>query len=41
MIIRKILDYNKEAQKLFFCASKVDKRKSKSKIEESIEDRIK
>ena len=41
MIIRKILDYNKEAQKFFFCASKVDKRKSKSKIEESIEDRIK
>ena len=41
MITRKILDYNKEAQKLFFCASKVDKRKSKPKIEESIEDRIK
>ena len=29
-IIEKILDYNKEAQKLFHHSSKVDKRKSKS-----------
>ena len=40
-IIEKILDYNKEAQKLFYHASKVDKRKSKPKIEESIAERTK
>ena len=40
-IIRKILDYNKNAQKFFHCASKVDKRKSKPKTEESIAERIK
>ena len=40
-IIRKIVDYNKEAQKLFHRASKVDKRKSKPKIEESIAVRVK
>ena len=40
-IIQKILDHNKEAQKLFHRASKVGKRKSKSKIEESIAQRTK
>ena len=40
-IIRKILDYNKNAQNFFHRASKVDKRKSKSKIEESIAERTK
>ena len=40
-IIKKILDYNKEAQKIFHFASKVDKGKSKPKIEESIAERIK
>ena len=40
-IIKKILDYNKEAQKIFYCATKVDKKKSKPKIEESIAERIK
>ena len=40
-IIKKILDYNKEAQKIFHCTSKVDKGKSKPKIEESIVERIK
>ena len=39
-IIRKILDYNKNATNLFHCASKVDKRKLKPKIEESIAERI-
>ena len=34
-IIRKILDYNKDAQKFFHRASKVDKGKSKPKTEES------
>ena len=40
-IIKEILDYNKKAQNLFHHASKVNKRKSKSKIEESIAERIK
>ena len=40
-IIEKILDYNKEAQKLFHHSSKVDKRKSKPKIEETIAERVK
>ena len=40
-IIRKILDYNKNAQNFFHHASKVDKRKSKSKIGESVAERIK
>ena len=40
-IIRKILDYNKNAQNFFHRASKVDKRKSKSKIGESVAERIK
>ena len=49
-IIKKVLDYNKDAQNLFHRASKVDKRKSKPKvnkkklnpkIEESIAERIK
>ena len=40
-IIRKTLDYNKNAQNFFHRASKVDKRKSKSKIEESIAERTK
>ena len=35
-IIKKILDYNKDAQKFFHHASKVDKGKSKPKTEESI-----
>ena len=35
-IIKKILDYNKDAYKFFQLASKVDKRKSKTKFEESI-----
>ena len=35
-IIKKILDYNKEAENFFYCASKVDKGKSKPKTEESI-----
>ena len=40
-IIEKILDCNKEAQKLFHHSSKVDKRKSKPKIEESVAERVK
>ena len=40
-IIKKILDYNKNAQNFFHLASKVDKGKSKSKIEESIAERVK
>ena len=40
-IIRKILDYNKNAQSFFHRASKVDKRKSEPKIEESIAERTK
>ena len=40
-IIRKILDYNTKAQNLFHCASKVDKKKSKPKIEKSIAERVK
>ena len=40
-IIKEILYYNEKAQKFFHRASKVDKRKSKSKIEESIAERIK
>ena len=39
-IIRKILDYNKNAKNLFHRAPKVDKRKLKPKIEESIAERI-
>ena len=40
-IIKKIVDYNKDVQKKFQLASKVDKRKSEPKTEESIADRIK
>ena len=40
-IIKKILDYNKDAQKHFEFASKVDKGKSKPKSEESIAERMK
>ena len=39
--IKKILDYNKDAQKIFEFASKVDKGKSKPKSEESIAERMK
>ena len=39
--IKKILDYNKNAQNFFHLASKVDKGKSKSKIEGSIAERVK
>ena len=38
-IISKILDYNKNAQKNFQLASKVDKEKSEPKLEESIAER--
>ena len=40
-IIKKILDYNKDAQKFFHHASKVDKGKSKPKFEKSIAERAK
>ena len=40
-IIEEILDYNKEAQKTFSIESKVDKRKSELKPEESIANRVK
>ena len=40
-IIKKILDYNKDVQKKFQLASKVDKEKSEPKTEESIADRVK
>ena len=40
-IIEKILDYNKNAQNLFYHASKVDKRKSKPKFKKSIAERAK
>ena len=40
-IIRKILDYNKNAQNLFYHASKADKRKSGPNIEKSITERVK
>ena len=39
-IIEKILNYNKNAQKYFQLASKVDKGKSKPKTEESIAKRV-
>ena len=38
-MIHKVIDYNKDAQKFFQHASKVDKGKSKSKPEESIVER--
>ena len=40
-IIRKILDYNKNAQNLSHHASKVDKRKSKPKFEKCVAERTK
>ena len=40
-IIKKILDYNKEAQTFFHRASKVDKKKSGRKTDESITKRVK
>ena len=40
-IINKIIHYNKDAQKFFYCASKVDKKKSKPKIGKSIAKRTK
>ena len=40
-IIEKILDYNKNTQKFFYRASRIDKRKSKPKIEESFAERVK
>ena len=40
-IINKILGYNKNAKFFFHCASKVDKKKSEPKIEESIAERVK
>ena len=40
-IIEKILDYNKNAQKFFQLASKVDKGKSEPNTEESIAERVK
>ena len=40
-IIKKILDCNKHAQKIFQYASKVDKGKSKPKPKESIAERVK
>ena len=40
-IIEKILDYNKNAQKIFQLASKVDKGKLESKTEESIAEQVK
>ena len=39
--IKNFFDYNKEAQKIFYGASKVDKGKSKPNIEESIAERAK
>ena len=40
-IIKEILDYNKDAQKNFQLASKVDKGKSESKLEKNIAERVK
>ena len=40
-IIKKILDYNKDAQNYFHRASNVDKGKSEPKTEESIAERVK
>ena len=40
-VIEKILDYNKNAQKIFQLASKVDKGKSEPNTEESIAERVK
>ena len=40
-IIKKIIDYNKDAQKIFQHASKVDKGKSKPKPKDSIAERVK
>ena len=31
-IIKKILDYNKEAQKIFYCATKVDKKNQNQRL---------
>ena len=40
-LLKKILDYNKDAQNLFHRASKVDKGKSEPRTEESIAERVK
>ena len=40
-IIKKIIDYNKDIEKNFHLASKVDKGKSEPKIEESIAESVK
>ena len=41
ILLKKILDYNKDAQKKFLLASKVDKGKSEPKLEKSIAERVK
>ena len=40
-IVKEILDYNKNPQKIFQSASKVDKGKSEPKLEKSIAERVK
>ena len=40
-LLKKILDYNKNAHRFFSVASEVDKEKSKTKSEESIAERVK
>ena len=41
ILLKKILDYNKDVQKKFLLASKVDKGKSEPKLEKSIAERVK
>ena len=36
-IIKKILDYNKEAQKIFYCATKVDKKNQNQRLKKVLQ----
>ena len=36
-IIKKILDYNKEAQKFFYCATKVDKKNQNQRLKKVLQ----
>ena len=40
-IIKKVIDYNKDAQNLFHCASKVDKKNQNQRLKKSIKERVK
>ena len=40
-IINKIIDYNNNAQNIFHCASKVDKKNQNQRLKKSIKERVK